>query len=73
LNLWHQTIRYKDGALKPGLEQTPDLLDDTCLKVTLLSIEMKHLVEDVSAFLEARRLRRLERGMLERVRQKGGR
>lgn len=67
--LWHQTLRYASGELKPNLEQSVEILDNLAFELTGLTFEMRAVLNDLSAFLETRRRRRLRRGSL----GKGGR
>ena len=56
--LWHQTHRYKGGALKPGLDISSESLRDTDEKVLLLALRMKGLAADLEQFLATRAKRR---------------
>ena len=69
--LWHQTMRYKDGALKPGLENGSEALRETNFRCTILVFEMRGAVTRLEEFLAKRRQRRRSKRRLEPARRKG--
>ncbi|MEG3148213.1 hypothetical protein U1839_26495 [Sphingomonas sp. RT2P30] len=71
--LWHQTIRYKGGALKPGLEISAEQLSETNHQITLLVFALRGVVDELSEFLGARKKRRLRKLTLAPRRRKAAR
>lgn len=59
--LWHQTHRYKNGVLKPGLELSSSTLQATDEKALLLALRMKGLIIELDEFLGLRKARRLKK------------